>query len=194
MTSAMLALLLALLLASSAAFWTQVPRRRGLSRARLALGSLQREDLQIDAPLDSARFHSACFSALCWEQNPSEVHVLVPLPSDVAKSAVLLDVSPTRLSLRVAGEVLIPNIALRHRVQARDAMWYFDGGAPRCIHVELSKQERYVNWAALTKDLWEYRRDQALAVDVESSDSPLLDLLFPDAAARPNIELLPFED
>ena len=66
-------------------------------------------------------------------------------------------------------------------MQPLDTAWFFEGeDDTRCLHVELQKKERYVNWAALCADNWDL--EQRRTEDLETSENPLLDLLFPDPA------------
>lgn len=151
------------------------------------LRALARDELSAPKLFDAERFHSGSTKSFYWEQDAHTVHLYFPLAEGVGKKQVEVDSAVKTLRVRVAGEEVLPSVKLRNPVQPLDTLWVFEGDdADRCLHVELQKKDRQVNWAALCADNWDL--EQRRLEELDDSENPLLDLLFPDPASAPKVK------
>ena len=91
-----------------------------------------------------------------WRQDSKTMQFVVGLPEDASfKKDVALSLSRRRLSLAVHGTTLVDG-ELAHECDADSSEWFvesdlegFDG---RCLVIDVSKKESYVDWQSLIKE------------------------------------------
>lgn len=66
------------------------------------------------------------FDQYCWSQTISEVDIVVKLPDNVTRKDLLVDISPSFLTVKVKDVVVISS-ELCHKCKANEAIWSIEG-------------------------------------------------------------------
>jgi len=128
-----------------------------------------------------------------WGQTSSEINVWIKVPKGTKRHEVQVDISPSRLCLRLTWCGRVVDGPLTRRVKARESVWVMEGEARDgsefdSIHIMMPKDELHY-WRSLFEGGEERSHVQLLQEAVEA-DEPVVGVDDLDEGAREILESL----